>query len=232
MKRLKARLRKITSALNFTFAKLHFAQARYKRLRAQGHALKAQLVLGHIKELQQHKHGLQKNKAEVKALMEEWLKEHKITIDGDKVTGGTVRQRIVAAALAAVAKDANGTRHSFYSQAGVWDVNHCITGPTPGHRDDCSSWLTSAYKSAGAQDPNDENYEAGYTGTLYGGTTPIYSSQLEPGDIIIYGRAPGHHTELYVGNGRTVGHGDARVNFGVTDLFGDGAYYCRRAPGV
>ncbi len=138
-----------------------------------------------------------------------------IKIKGNKVTGGTPRQRVVAAARHAAWLDSTGKRHSFYSQPGAWDVDHGITGETRGHRSDCSQWVTAIYRSAGLPDPNGKNYAGGYTGTLSSHGKHISRRQLKPGDLVLYGPGTHEHVELYVGPGEeTIGHGSDPVDKG------------------
>jgi hypothetical protein len=224
------RRKKIARKLSLVKTRLAIARRRYHRQRARGHHAKAQRLLGQIKRLVQRRDGLEQRQDQLEADAAAYQKQHQITVKGNVVSGGTPRQRVVVAAHASMNACSSRRRYNFYSQSGAWDVGHCISGPASSHRDDCSSWLTSAYLSAQAPDPNKQNYRDGYTGTLYNGTKGINRSQLQPGDIVIYGSPPGHHTELYVGPGdRTVGHGSPPVDFGTIDLFGDGDYHLRRA---
>ena len=64
---------------------------------------------------------------------------------------------------------------------------------------DCSSWVTSCYSWAGAPDPNGMNYNGtGYTGTLLNHGIQIPLSQVQPGDVIVYGPGTGLHTAIVV----------------------------------
>lgn len=199
--------------------------ARYDRIanrkhrRSQNAHLKAQAWIGRIKQLIQRRDGLLHTKAELKAELAEYQRQHKITIIGNQVTGGTKRERLKACALASAAACASGRRPNFYSQAGAWDVGRCITGETRGERSDCSSWVTSAYKSCGLPDPNGNRFGGGYTGTLGSHGRSISRGDLKPGDLILYGSYPHHHVEMFVGPGtKTIGHGSAPVDPGVVDL--------------
>ena len=50
----------------------------------------------------------------------------------------------------------------------------------------------------------------------------IGRDQLKPGDLVLYGPAPHHHVELYVGPGnRTVGHGSPPVDYGDIYMIAD-----------
>lgn len=173
-----------------------------------------------------------------------WVENHppktSVKIDGNTVTGGAnVRERIVAAAVQAAYLDAHGTTR-FYSQAGTWTVIHGITGEHRGERSDCSQFLTSMYHSAGAPDPNGLKYTGGWTGSLVEHGTEISRRDLRPGDEIVYGPGPGHHTELYVGDGnpdhtwaqmaesvrdRTIGHGSPPVDEGDIDMMAGARFF-------
>ena len=204
------------------------AETRDKEAVRKGHIayknhLRAQHYLGVIKKLTQRIEGLESAEDQYAAQLTELSK---VTIRGNTAKGGSKRHRLKAVALVAAAKCAKGQRNNFYSQAGAWDIDHCITGESYGERSDCSSWVTSAYKSAGLPDPNGQRYTGGYTGTL--GENGTVTSDPKPGDLVLYGPAPHHHVEMYVGPGdKTIGHGSAPVDPGVIDLFGDGDYEIR-----
>lgn len=76
---------------------------------------------------------------------------------------------------------------------------------------DCSAFVTLCFKWAGAPDPNGLGYDGeGYTGTLLEHLEHIPLEQVQPGDIIVYGAAPGEHTAIVVVAGpdpMTVSHG-------------------------
>jgi len=64
---------------------------------------------------------------------------------------------------------------------------------------DCSSWVTSCYAWAGAPDPNNMGYNGfGYTGTLLAHGQHIPLSDVQPGDVIVYGPGTGWHTAIVV----------------------------------
>lgn len=198
---------------------------RRKRVRRRNRARKAAdqdraILARERKELAKH----QRQRAQhVKAIakidvMIEKNKARKPRINGNKVTGGSARDRLKAAALEAAAMDANGT-YRFYSQAGAWTVQYGITGEPKGYRSDCSQWVTSIYWSCGLPDPNGLNYTGGYTGTLASNGREISRDELRPGDLILYGASPFFHTEMYVGPGdKTIGHGSAPVDAGTIDM--------------
>jgi peptidoglycan hydrolase-like protein with peptidoglycan-binding domain len=76
---------------------------------------------------------------------------------------------------------------------------------------DCSAFVTLCYKWAGAPDPNGLNYNGeGYTGTLLSHGEHIPLSEVQPGDVIVYGPGTGWHTAIVVKAGpdpMTVSHG-------------------------
>lgn len=199
---------------------------RYSHTAFKNH-LRAEHYLGAIKRKQQALHKLETTQAEFKA---ELKKLNKVTIVGDKATGGSVHDRLKAVGLASAAACASGDRDNFYSQSGGYNVSQCISGPPTDDRDDCSSWKTSVHKSAGLKDPNGLRYGSGYTETLRNYAVAnglvVSRSELKPGGSVIYGE-PGatHHVEMFVGPGeKTIGHGSAPVDAGIVDLFGPNEY--------
>jgi hypothetical protein len=194
---------------------------------------RAQFWLGRIKVLKRRIDGIEGAQKEVVGELRKYKKEHKVTIRGNEVTGGTPGQRFRTAVLASVANCSSGKRRNFYSMAGAWDVDHVITpGEEYGERSDCSSTVTGWCKAAGLPDPNGEDWRGGYTGTLIGqrnGWKLVSESAMKKKGwgYVVYGGGVGHHVEAYIGPGdRTGGHGSAPVDFGVVDLFGDGDYRC------
>ena len=163
----------------------------------------------------------------------------KVKVVGNKVTGGTKMQRVIAGAMAAASLYYSGKRKSFYSQAGENQFDLGITGEKRGMRSDCSQFVVSMHKSAGAPDPCEGDYSPSklhYTGTLMKGGRYVSRQQLRPGGVVLYGNYPHFHTEIWVGNGdgkttyaelarqghphrdRTVGHGSPPVDFGDIDM--------------
>lgn len=150
------------------------------------------------------------------------------TVKGNTVVGeGTLREKIVAAAMAAAHLYYKGMSRRFYSQPGYWDVDHGITGEKPGARSDCSQFVTAMFHAAGAPDPNQSGYTGGYTGTLGGsGGRYISGKDARPGDYVLYGPYPHHHVEQLVGPGpRTVGHGSPPVDYGDAYMMADPHFY-------
>lgn len=107
-------------------------------------------------------------------------------VHDNTVTGGTGSERVVAGARKALSNDLSGKRQSFYSQPGTWTVNHTITGEKPGERSDCSQFATALHHSSGLIDPNANDYNGGYTGTLANACTKISTGQLHDGDLVIW----------------------------------------------
>jgi hypothetical protein len=182
-----------------------------------------------IKRLTQQKEKLETRKDQLAKAADDWAKKHGVVIEGNKVSGGTPAQRLRACMMRSAANCAGGSRRNFYSQAGRWDIDHCITGEQYGDRSDCSSWFTSVYKSCGLKDPNETGYSGGYTGTLANGGKAITRAEAmkTPGAAILYGYAPYHHVEMAIGDGGTgtIGHGSAPVDRGTFDLLpGNKAY--------
>ena len=124
--------------------------------------------------------------------------------------------------LASAARCAKGRRPNFYSQVGAFDVQHCMSGPSRDHRDDCSSWFASVFWSCGLPDPNGTGYTGGWTGTLasHGKQISREEAKRTPMAAVLYGSAPFHHVEAAIGDGteHTIGHGSAPVDMGSFDL--------------
>jgi len=178
---------------------------------------------GRVKALVRRVEGLETEAARLEDELEELKREHGISIDvrSNKITGGTPRQRLRAAALLSASRCAAGKRANFYSQPGSFTTDACFTGEKPGERSDCSQWIASVYAACGLEIPGT------WTGDMVDRGTEIRRDQLKPGDTVIYGSGPGFHTELYVGPAdRTIGHGSAPIDAGVVDLLGDGNYRC------
>lgn len=68
-------------------------------------------------------------------------------------------------------------------------------------RTDCSGFSTLCYAWAGAPDPNGLNFSGlGYTGTLLQHMTKVPLAAVQPGDLVVWGPAPGHHVALVLEN--------------------------------
>jgi hypothetical protein len=64
-------------------------------------------------------------------------------------------------------------------------------------RTDCSGFSTLCYAWAGAPDPNGLAFNGqGYTGTMLRHMQRIPAAAVQPGDLVVWGPAPGHHVAL------------------------------------
>jgi cell wall-associated NlpC family hydrolase len=88
-------------------------------------------------------------------------------------------------------------------------VRERIRPPAVPRWEDCSSFATWLYWLADAPDPNGRGYDGfGYTGTLCRQGRRVSILELQPGDLVFYGRgAPWGHVAIYVGGGKVVSHG-------------------------
>lgn len=83
------------------------------------------------------------------------------------------------------------------------------------YRSDCSQWTRAIYIKAGAKDPGLNTWEQDSKGRR--------TNNPKPGDLVLYENH--NHVELFIGNGKTIGHGSEPIDYGVPDQFGDGAYH-------
>lgn len=99
---------------------------------------------------------------------------------------------------------------------------------------DCSSiytWaLWNAYDHFGWPDNiNGLNWSGGYTGTLLTHGLHVSTSQLIPGDAVIYGNGwPGKHVAMYIGNGLVYSHGSEAGPFQLRYNYRKDILGCRR----
>jgi hypothetical protein len=79
---------------------------------------------------------------------------------------------------------------------------------------DCSGFATDCLNWAGAPDPNGRHYDGyGYTGTMLLACQAVSRKAAEPGDLVVFGRAPGVHVVILVGDQRdpmVVSHGQEK----------------------
>jgi hypothetical protein len=90
--------------------------------------------------------------------------------------------------------------------------NTTILAPTPrNYRSDCSQFAVNVYRLAGVPCPGSGTY-------LYSNTISIEQggrivARPQPGDLGMYGaRGRTHHVEVYIGGGKFIGHGTARID--------------------
>ena len=109
---------------------------------------------------------------------------------------GTVRGKIIANARWGIANEPR--------------IHYAETRPIPALNSphhlplttDCSGFATLCYKWAGAPDPNGNGYDGqGYTGTMLGHMHHIPHGAVEPGDLVVFGAAPGNHVCIALNKG-------------------------------
>jgi len=116
------------------------------------------------------------------------------------------REQRLRMRLVEVAKSTLSSRTGFYrySQGGYFSFD-----PTSYGRSDCSQWTASIYKRA--------------TGRFIGGNTWAQAAHghrtrnPKPGDLMFSGSLG--HVEMYVGNGRTIGHGSPPIDYASTSYW-------------
>lgn len=184
---------------------------------------RAQHYVKKAKEFAQDLHGIKETidlKERKLHKLEEEHGPHRVG-DTQRVEGGSDKERLRFAMHFSMV---HGSQ--FYSQVGPTTVKQGLTGPSPGHRHDCSSWGTSMFWSCGLPDPNGGpefiEGETTFTGSMAEGGEQISESQLDTGCAIFYGTAPFHHIEMKDGPMKdgpwTVGHGSDPIDRGVVAL--------------
>jgi cell wall-associated NlpC family hydrolase len=79
-------------------------------------------------------------------------------------------------------------------------IHYALVRPMPLRRElplatDCSGFATLCYFLAGAEDPNGLDYIGeGYTGTMLRHMRHVHAAR--PGDLVVWGRYPGHHVAI------------------------------------
>lgn len=214
------------------------AAGRQEHIAVKNHA-RAQHYLGVVKSLQQRIHGLHERDIH---LQEELKRLDHVTVNGNKVSGGTPRERLRKAIHTAADNCSTGHQHNYYSMTGeLPDLGHTLTGMPYEHRFDCSSFATGIHFVCEIADPNGGNYTTGetmYTGSLLAHCETISRSEVKTGDFVVYlsfqGDTTGHHVEVVDDPARetTIGHGSAPIDRGVFNLFGDGLYVFKRNPAL
>lgn len=118
--------------------------------------------------------------------------------DGEFVTG-PLRDRIVQVAESTLSSKTGFHR---YSQQGALTADP--TPPAP-NRTDCSQWVRAVYLKAGAPDPGSWTGAQAQNGRR--------TSNPKPGDLVLDAPAGQNHVELYIGGGRTIGHGSEPIDY-------------------
>jgi cell wall-associated NlpC family hydrolase len=109
----------------------------------------------------------------------------------DQAKALTLREQIVAVARWGIQHETQ----VHYQQSRPIDGLH-EARKLPLHTD-CSGFSTLCYAWSGAPDPNGLDYSGqGYTGTLLQHMRKIPKSAVQPGDLVVWGPAPGHHVAL------------------------------------
>jgi Putative peptidoglycan binding domain/NlpC/P60 family len=109
----------------------------------------------------------------------------------DRAKSLTVRQQIVANAKWGIKNEPQIHYQQLRPMDGIHEARKLPL------QTDCSGFSTLCYAWAGAPDPNGLKYSgAGYTGTLLQNMRHIPLSGVQPGDLVVWGAAPGHHVAL------------------------------------
>ena len=129
--------------------------------------------------------------------------------DGEASLGsGSLREKIIAEAEKTLTSK---TGHNYYLAGGTTTDNPLAKAPL---RSDCSQWVRAVYLKAGANDPGNDT-----TAQFAKGKT---TTKPQPGDLVLDSNGT-HHVELYVGDGKTIGHGSKPIDGWTTD--GMRSYY-------
>jgi len=150
-------------------------------------------------------------------------------------SGGSNRAQLVACG-----QDVYNNRYNMQYTEGSqrWSgITGRVYPPSAPPYSDCSSTITWCYWTIFGNGPdfvNNDNWGGGYTGTMASNSVQIDCSQLQPGDIILYGSGyPWDHVEMYMGNGITISHGGDPASFeSATSNQGFDTFQCRTYPQV
>lgn len=121
----------------------------------------------------------------------------------DDVSASGLRNKILKIARASMTSRSGFKR---YSQAGA-----TTTDPTPPvpNRTDCSQWIRACYLRAGGPDPGLNTFEMARKGKR--------TKRPKPGDIMLTANVG--HCEIYIGDGKTIGHGSPPIDGGTVSSF-------------
>jgi hypothetical protein len=130
-----------------------------------------------------------------------------IVTNGSTITG-PIRQKILQIAQQAAAlKAANYSTYMYDNQGDRFNYGRgVLAGPYP-RTFDCSGFVTSCYRDAGAPDPGGSNYDNSETSdTIAAHCTQISASSAIPGDLVVFPEPHGH-VVIYTGNGNCISQG-------------------------
>jgi len=150
-------------------------------------------------------------------------------------TGAARRAKLVACG-----QDVYNNRYNMHYTEGSqrWSgIQDRIYPPSAPPYSDCSSTITWCYWTIFGGGPdfvNNDNWQGGYTGTMATSSQLISCSDMQPGDIILYGSGyPWDHVEMYMGNGQTISHGADPASYeSSTSDQGFDTFQCRTYPQV
>lgn len=112
----------------------------------------------------------------------------------DAHTGAALRARIVDYCRWGIANEPQ----IHYAQTRPYPIVAGVARKLP-LATDCSGFAYIALTSAGV--PGVRNDGLGYTGTLLAEFPPITAAMVQPGDLCVYGRFPGHHVVVAMEHG-------------------------------
>lgn len=134
-------------------------------------------------------------------------------VGADRITGGTLRERVVAAAAKAAMLSAADPTYYHYSEPGIWKYDLFLRD-APNDRSDCSSFVIQCFYKAGCVLPASMTGQ-GNTETLISVGRKTSDPQL--GDVCLYGPSvtDTHHCELLVSVDplKTIGHGSPPIDY-------------------
>jgi len=152
---------------------------------------------------------------------------------GPSPVSGSDSRRDALVACGKALYDNRGNEH--YTEGGSrWEgISSRIRPPSAPTYSDCSSAVSWCYWTVFGNGPdilNGDSWQGGYTGTMGSHGTAIPCSQMQPGDVALYGSgAPWDHAEMYMGGGQMVSHGADPVSMqSSSSLQGFAQMQCRR----
>jgi len=152
---------------------------------------------------------------------------------GSMPSGSTSSQRQSLVACGQALYNNRANEHYNENSPQRWSgIDDKVYPPSAPTYSDCSSAVTWCYWTIFGNGPdiiNGENWSAGYTGTMATHGQEIDCSQMQPGDVVLYGSGyPWDHAEMYMGNGENVSHGADPVSYeSSTSNQGFDTFQCR-----